>query len=157
MNTSFDFDSASDETYKFRFLTKDDNKKGFFDVLSDLTEAPFVEDEKFQEQLSKITLLGTVIIVCEEKETSTIVGTITLCIEPKFARGLASLGRVEDFVVLERMRGLKIGKRLMDLAVKYAKEVGCYKITLSGREDAVGFYQKFGFQKKSASMALYLE
>lgn len=54
---------------------------------------------------------------------------------------------VDDLCVDEAARGQKIGEKLYRFALKYAKEIGCYNLTLnvwSANKSAVRFYERQG-------------
>ncbi len=66
---------------------------------------------------------------------------------------------VEDVGVLPKMQGKGVGKAMMEFALKYAKEKGCYKMTLSSnlrREATHQFYESLGFQKHGFSFLVEL-
>ena len=52
---------------------------------------------------------------------------------------------VDDLCVDEAARGQKIGEQLYQFALQYAKEIGCYNLTLnvwSANKSAVRFYER---------------
>jgi len=56
---------------------------------------------------------------------------------------------IEDLCVDEKARGQKIGKKLYDFAIEYAKELGCHNLTLDAWYDNVGayrFYERLGMR-----------
>ena len=56
---------------------------------------------------------------------------------------------IEDLFVDEQARGQKIGEQLFDFAEKYAREIGCYNLTLNVWNDndgAVCFYERQGLK-----------
>lgn len=76
-----------------------------------------------------------------------LVGMISLIPVVKLA---ASLGNIEDFVVLENYRGRGIGKRLMTEAMKKAKNLKLEQLFLTSnkrREVARAIYKKSGFEE----------
>ena len=54
-----------------------------------------------------------------------------------------SIGRV---AVLKSARGRKIGQRLMQAVIDYARDEGRQFVKLSSQVHAIGFYQALGFQ-----------
>jgi len=151
MNLSFE-----DENIIFRFLEEDDYNKNYFDLLSNLTSAPNPRFEDWREQFNKIKKSPIFIFVIEDKSKSLIVGSITCLIESKFIRNLGKVSHIEDVVVHLDYRNKKFGSKLVNIAVHFSKKLGCYKIILDARDDAMGFYQRLGFEKRSEGMALYL-
>ena len=66
---------------------------------------------------------------------------------------------VEDVGILPMLQGKGIGKMMMEFALKYAKEKGCYKMSLSSnlkREKAHQFYESLGFKKHGFSFLMDL-
>lgn len=66
---------------------------------------------------------------------------------------------IDDLCVDEAMRGRHIGKELFDAAVAFAKESGCYNLTLnvwSCNEDALRFYEKCGLLPQKVGMEMIL-
>lgn len=62
---------------------------------------------------------------------------------------------IDDLCVDETIRGRGIGKSLYEHVLRYAKEVGCYNVTLnvwSLNEDAMRFYEKCGLVPQKVYM-----
>lgn len=88
-----------------------------------------------------------------------IVGTFALLIMENMAHLGTPSAVVEDVGVLPTMQGKGIGKLMMEFAMQYAKEKGCYKMSLSSnlrREKAHQFYESLGFQKHGFSFLMDL-
>jgi GNAT superfamily N-acetyltransferase len=88
-----------------------------------------------------------------------IVGTFALLIMENMAHLGTPSAVVEDVGVLPTLQGKGIGKLMMKYALKYAKEKGCYKMSLSSnlkREKAHQFYESLGFQKHGFSFLMDL-
>jgi len=55
---------------------------------------------------------------------------------------------IDDLCVDEKARGMHIGKALYEYVIDYAKQKGCYNVTLNvweGNDSARKFYEKVGF------------
>lgn len=66
---------------------------------------------------------------------------------------------IDDLCVDEKTRGKGIGRELYNFAVAYAKETGCYNLTLNVWADntaALGFYEALGLHKQKIGMELIL-
>ena len=66
---------------------------------------------------------------------------------------------IDDLCVEEEARGRKIGKALYDYVLSYAKENGCYNVTLnvwSCNESAMRFYEKCGLKPQKVGMEVIL-
>lgn len=80
------------------------------------------------------------------------VSTCNIAIIPNLTRGGRPFGMIENVVTDVAYRRLGIGKKVIAMAVEYAKKQGCYKIILSSsikRRDAHLFYEKIGFDGNS--------
>lgn len=59
-------------------------------------------------------------------------------------------GLLEDVFVEEEFRGQGIGKKLVEMVIEKAKELGCYKLIATSRferENVHRLYQNLGFEK----------
>ena len=62
---------------------------------------------------------------------------------------------IDDLCVDENSRGEHIGKTLYDYVVNYAKDIGCYNVTLNvweGNDSAKGFYESLGMKVQKTGM-----
>jgi GNAT superfamily N-acetyltransferase len=97
-----------------------------------------------------------VFIALYEQQT---VGTFALLIMENMAHNGTPSAVVEDVGVLPTMQSKGIGKLMLKFALKYAKEKGCYKMSLSSnhrREKAHQFYESLGFNKHGFSFLMEL-
>ncbi len=97
-----------------------------------------------------------VFIALYEQQT---VGTFALLIMENMAHNGTPSAVVEDVGILPSMQGKGIGKLMMEFALKYSKEKGCYKMSLSSnfrREKAHQFYESLGFNKHGFSFLMDL-
>ncbi|CAM8909748.1 unnamed protein product [Rhodiola kirilowii] len=142
---------------RVRRLEIDDKRKGFIDLLQQLSSCEAVSDKDFEKRFEELSRLGDdhVICVIEDEESGRIVGTGSLFIEKKFLRNCGKVGHIEDVVVDEKARGLKLGKRVVDFLTEHARGVGCYKVILDCSVENVSFYEKYGFRRKEVQMAMY--
>jgi GNAT superfamily N-acetyltransferase len=78
-----------------------------------------------------------------------IVSTCTLTIIPNLTRRARPYGVIENVVTHPDFRRRGIGTRILQWALEFAWEQGCYKVMpLTGRKDeaTLRFYQKAGFE-----------
>jgi len=144
------------ENLKFRQIEKEDYHKSYFELLSQLTVADKPDYDSWLQRFEEIADANlTKIFVVEDLNEKKIIATITCYTELKFIRNLGKICHIEDFVIEENYRNQKLGSKLINLAINYAKNIGCYKIILQSREEATPFYEKFGFTKNSQAMAYY--
>ena len=62
---------------------------------------------------------------------------------------------IDDLCVDEEKRGMHIGKKLYEYVIDYARESGCYNVTLnvwSCNENAMKFYEKCGLVPQKVGM-----
>ena len=81
-----------------------------------------------------------------------IVSSLNLAILPNLTRGGKSNGFIENVITDEEYRRKGIGKKLMEMAVKYGRENNCYKVVLLSsvkRKEAHIFYENCGFDGSS--------
>jgi len=67
---------------------------------------------------------------------------------------------IDDLCVDEEKRGLHIGKQLYNYVLDFAKETGCYNVTLnvwSCNESAMRFYESCGLVPQKVGMETILE
>lgn len=79
-----------------------------------------------------------------------VVATCVLVIAPNLTRNMRPFGLIENVVTEEGLRGLGVGKRVVQAAIAQAWEAGCYKVMLlTGRKDpaVLGFYEACGFSR----------
>jgi GNAT superfamily N-acetyltransferase len=88
------------------------------------------------------------------------VGTFALLIMDNLGHVGTPSAILEDVVVAEEVRGLGIGKRMMEYANTLCRQKGCYKMSFSSninREAAHHFYEKLGFRKHGYSFYISYE
>lgn len=115
-----------------------------------------VRPDLFQEKGSKYTKTELTQLITDnnrpifvyENEKGKVLGHLFAIIEETSSpiKPLKTL-YIDDLCVDEAERGHKIGESLYQFALKYAKEIGCYNITLtvwSANTSAVRFYERQG-------------
>ncbi|XP_019935593.1 glucosamine 6-phosphate N-acetyltransferase [Paralichthys olivaceus] len=129
-----------------RPLCMADFNRGFFKVLSQLTQTGDVTPEQFTKKFEHMKKTGDYfVIVVEDTNLGQIVATATLITEHKFIHSCAKRGRVEEVVVSDGCRGKQLGKLLVSTLTLLSKKLNCYKITLECAPKNVAFYQKFSY------------
>jgi GNAT superfamily N-acetyltransferase len=77
-----------------------------------------------------------------------VVSSCNIAVVPNLTRSGASWAIIENVVTDSTCRRQGIGKRLMEMAIEFAKSRGCYKVCLlsnSTRAGAHKFYEELGF------------
>ena len=130
-----------------RPLERGDFDKGYVSLLSQLTRVGDVNKERYEAQFDGMRKMAGChyIVVVEDVSKSLVVCSATLLVERKFIHSAALRGRIEDVVVDEGYRKLKLGSYLIDLLAALSRELGCYKVTLDCKPPIAGFYEKCGF------------
>lgn len=131
--------------FHIRKIEETDYYKGYFNLLSQLTDAPEIELSLFKE-LIKDT--NTFVI----EDNNKIIASITVLIERKFIHGGRGVTHIEDVVVDKDYRGKGIGKLLLNKAKNEAEKNYCYKLILNCKDKLVPFYEKNGFELKGCQM-----
>ena len=90
-------------------------------------------------------------------ERMEILGIISALYERKIIHNGGLVCHIEDLVVDEKHRDKSIGKQLILKIKEDAEKEGVYKIILNCTEELTNYYEKCGFEKKNAQMALYFE
>jgi glucosamine-phosphate N-acetyltransferase len=137
-----------------RELDLNDYNKGFFELMSQLTNANKPSYEDFEKSFNIIKNQNSIIIVIENEENK-IIGSGKLVIEKKFHNNLRNVGHIEDIVVDENFRKHGLGKKIIDYLTAYGIGKDCYKMCLDCNDANVGFYQNCGYNVKEKHLALY--
>ena len=67
---------------------------------------------------------------------------------------------IDDLCVYEHLRGKHVGRALYDYVCNFAKENGCYNITLNvweGNDSAKHFYESVGMKPQKTGMEMILQ
>ncbi|CAM8959540.1 unnamed protein product [Rhodiola kirilowii] len=142
---------------RIRRLEIHDKRKGFMELLQQLSICDAVSDKDFEDRFQELSRCGDdhVICVIEDLESGKIVGTGSVFIEKKFLRNCGKVGHIEDVMVDGNARGMQLGMRVVEFLTEHARSVGCYKVILDCSDENVLFYDKCGFRRKEIQMAKY--
>ncbi|PWN50716.1 acyl-CoA N-acyltransferase [Violaceomyces palustris] len=140
-----------------RPLSSNDHSRGHLKVLSNLTKAPQVPDQEWEQRFESITSLSGVYypIALIDVETDSIAALGSLIVEMKFLRGLGKVGHIEDIVVSSNHQGRGLGKVLIQILTSLSESLGCYKTILDCSPDNQAFYEKCGYKLAGVEMAKY--
>lgn len=147
--------SSNEAAITIRPVEVNDDEKGLFDVLSQLTEAPLLSHHHFKqlvEQQRRQDVRHTLVAVNHHDR---IIATASAFIELKFIRRGLPCGHIEDIVVDRHARGTHVGQRLVTQLVDFCKNRHCYKVILDCSQSNIPFYQKCGFVVNETQMSLY--
>lgn len=143
-----------------RPVQRGDLHRGFFDLLSQLTEAPALSKDAFAAYVARVDASpDQAVLVAErsgaEHASAPLLGTAAVLVEHKAVRGGGRVGHVEDVVVDGAARGASLGKALIVELVGFCRDLGCYKVILDCAEGNAAFYERCGFERKEIQMAQY--
>ncbi|KAL3536004.1 hypothetical protein ACH5RR_004465 [Cinchona calisaya] len=157
MGDTWENSFTEQERFRIRRLEISDKKKGFIELLGQLTVCESVSDKDFEERYQELANHGDdhVICVIEDTHTEKIVATGSVFIEKKFIRNCAKVGHIEDVVVDSAIRGMQLGKKVVGFLTDHACSVGCYKVILDCNTENKPFYEKCGYKQKSVQMVKY--
>ncbi len=144
--------------YQIKKLEKTDLKRHletYIQTLQNLSKTPNISPQKANDIFDKIKNQWTIIYIAIN-ETEWVIGSISLLLEKKFLRWGGVAGHIEDVVVRKWFEWHKIWSKLMEIAIKKAKEIWCYKIILDCDQKLEWYYQKFWFQTNWSFMRMYL-
>lgn len=143
--------------YKIKELKSKYITENFLVTLKHLSPSTVIDVKKSRKQFKQIKKNNNhKIFVAIDKESSAVIGTASIFVEPKFIHDCGWLAHVEDVVVSEKYKGQGIGKELMKHVIKTAKKFDCYRVILACSNDNVAFYEKLGFHKRGNEMLLDL-
>uniref|UniRef100_A0A803P636 Glucosamine 6-phosphate N-acetyltransferase n=1 Tax=Cannabis sativa TaxID=3483 RepID=A0A803P636_CANSA len=122
--------SGIDQRFQVRRLELLDKRKGFIELLQQLTVCDSVTDKDFEDRFKELSSLGDdhVIAVIEDEQSGMIVATGSVFIEKKFIRNCGKVAHIEDVVVDANTRGKQLGKKIVGFLTDHACSTGCYKI-----------------------------
>jgi glucosamine-phosphate N-acetyltransferase len=135
---------------EFRSLEKTDYDKGYLSLLEQLAPVGNVTKNHFELSFDK---MNSNIFVIEHDNK--IIASGTLLIEHKFIHELSCVGHIEDIVVDNDYRSKKLGKKIVEHLVEYARMNNCYKVILNCSSEIKQFYEKIGFYEKNIEMSKY--
>jgi dTDP-4-amino-4,6-dideoxygalactose transaminase/GNAT superfamily N-acetyltransferase len=111
-----------------------------------------VRDTVFIEYLNTLHKFNNKVFLI--KYSNEICGTAKIFIEPKSYDNVA---HIEDVVINENYRHLKLGSELLKHLIDYSKNNNCYKIVLNCKENISKFYEFNNFIKESNQMVYRLK
>lgn len=141
-----------------RRLEVTDYDKGYLGLLSQLSDTVTISSFKeFQNILHEVECNGHhIIYVIEDAKTQHVIANCTLLVERKFIRGGKNVVHLEDVVVDQAYRGLKVGVQMMRYIVSMsALHLDAYKIILDCKNELERFYSQSGFTNSAIQMSKY--
>ena len=140
--------------FSIRHVDDSDITNVYIKLLGQLTVINSLDKTKTFDYLRSLGKNHAVFII-EDYEMNKLVASGTILIENKLIHDNGKVGHIEDIIVDKDYRGYGLGKKIIDFLSDYAKTEGCYKCILDCSDDNVQFYDKCGFARKGAFMAIY--
>jgi len=134
-----------------RKIRESDLSNGFLESLDNLKTASNLSNEKARAILKKITGNPNNVIFVAVLDNK-VVGSVSMIIEQKFIHDGGLVGHIEDVVVSKEHEGVGVGFKIMQTALEYAKNQGCYKTILDCDDKVRPFYERLGFKRHSNGM-----
>ena len=111
----------------------------------------------YQETLNEInTIPGYELLIAEENDE--VIGSMVLLIMPNLSHRASPWALVENMIIDPKQQRRNVGRKLMEYAVRRAKDKGCYRIILNSskkRRGAHKFYRSLGFEASAYGFSLY--
>lgn len=85
-----------------------------------------------------------------------IVGSITVFYEQKFIHKLSVYAHIEDVIVDENYRHMKIGSTLLSYVKNTANQKGCFKCLLACNDSVKQFYINNNFEERGLNMSFLI-
>ena len=141
------------ENLIMRPLCRNDFKKNYIELLSQLTHVGETTEEQFCKRFDSMKECKDVyyVLVMEDIITSKIIASGSLIIENHLSADLKTVqhGRIEDIVVSRTHRKRQLGKLLLESIVLLAKHIRCNRISLECKDPLVKFYTQFYFEPQT--------
>ena len=139
---------------EFRYLQEEDYNKNYLDLLEQLTEVnkDQITYQRFSNFIKNLDKNHKIVVM---EQNNKIVATGTILIEDKLIHGINKVAHIEDIVICNTMRGLGLGKQIIQFLINIAEE-DCYKIILNCKEEYIGFYEKCGLVNHAIEMVKYI-
>ena len=116
-----------------------------------------ISPAKAKRIFNQINALSDGKLLVAEKD-GVVSGTLYIQVIPNLSHDGTPYAIIENVVVDKRFHKQGIGRRLMDDALNFAREAGCYKVQLLSmkkRLDAHQFYRTLDFEDSALGFRLY--
>jgi len=148
------FKASKKIDFEVREISVTDLGRGFFETLSNLTPVGRIseEHENAKKVLHEITSNPFHKIFVAVKNDGEIVGSTTVLIEQKFIHNGERVAHHEDTATKKGYEGMGIATAVVGRALRFARQMKCYKVIGECTEENVPFWEKFGYEEYQISM-----
>lgn len=137
-----------------RILKKNDCKE-YINLIRKFRQIDInITQDIFNKIYDQIFLNSVILVYIESNK---IVGSVTLIIEQKFIYNLSKIGHIEDVFVDNNYRNKGIGSKLIQKALEFSKEKGCYKVILVCNKETSNFYKYNKFEIRGLHMSYLIK
>ena len=109
--------------------------------------------KKFDEIYDIIFKSSEIYVACVDEK---IVGSITVFYEQKFIHKLSVYAHIEDVIVDENSRYMRIGSAMLSYVKNITHQKGCFKCLLVCNENVKQFYLKNLFEERGLNLSFLL-
>jgi len=128
---------------------KVEDRAAYLDLLFQLNgHRVDLTDERWEEKLALILTCSRIMVLEFQGQ---LIGSVKVVIEEKFGDPIA---HVEDMVVDQNWRGLKLGQFLIQCALELGASSGCHKTVLHSKGSVAPFYLKQTFECEGDGVSL---
>jgi glucosamine-phosphate N-acetyltransferase len=140
-----------------RELDGADLDNGFYESLSNLSNVSGIDRLQALQLFNfiKSDLLHKIFVAV--LNDGNVIGSISVLIEKKFIHNCGKVAHIEDVVTRKGYEGIGIGSALVERALEFSANLGCYKVILDCSESNVAFYEKNGFKRYGVAMRYDLD
>ena len=113
----------------------------------------------YKRTLNEINSVPGYELLVAEDNKDVVLGTMMLLVMPNLAHPASPWALVENLIVDSKQQRRDIGEKLVDYAIRQARNAGCYKIIINTDTERVGtrqFYRSLGFESSDLVYSIYL-
>ncbi|KAJ9628681.1 Glucosamine-phosphate N-acetyltransferase-like protein [Taxawa tesnikishii (nom. ined.)] len=132
-----------------RSLQRDDYDRGYASLKGVGPILANVWNERCEYLRQRNDCYAVVVVIDPEDR---VVASGTLLVVRRFTHGASLVGHIEDLSVAEGQSGKNLGLRVFEALDRIAKDMGCYKTTVTCQEANEGFHQQKGYRKSGIEM-----
>lgn len=137
----------------YRILEKNDFKN-YIHLISQFRPIEIeIDTEMFNTLYDRIFTNSEIYVAVFDNK---LIGSITVIYEHKFIHNLSIYAHIEDVIVDENYRHMKIGSQLLNHVKKIAKSKNCFKLSLVCNDMVKPFYLNNNFEERGLNMSYLL-
>jgi ribosomal protein S18 acetylase RimI-like enzyme len=118
---------------------------------------PTMSRERFNRLYTDMIMSGRYKFITARADDNRLLGVMGIWLNSKFFCG--AYMEIDNFVIDKDHRGQGIGKRIMEYALNYARDIKCDSVSLDvfrENADANALYERYGFEKPGYHRILWI-